>query len=788
MSKQKILTIISIIYIITICAFFGELVLPATSILFLTLSVLTYMKKISSKFYLVSLLIILIAVINCSLRIKTHDELISYAPSNSTITARVISIPTTNNIEKTKFYADVKTITIDGETSETPNSKALVTINDTKDNYSKIKIGDTLELSGRLTKPSTSQNPFQFDYAKYLKSNNTFTIFYSNPENWEIKSHADTFGWKVLSKLNSERTKIINRHAENIHSPNLEILGGIIFGDDAVNPTDDIRQSFIDSGLLHILAASGMNVTLIFGIWFFISQRLRINYRLSILSGMAIIVFYTCMTGFGASILRATIMLLFILLGKLLDRSTNTLSLLFLVAFLMLLYNPAMINDVGFQLSFVVTFGLLFCSNLFNNKIENKFLNFCFVSAAVPFVAQLFAAPLQMYYFNTLTFYSVFANIMIVPVLSIVSFLGFISSILAAFSHIAPFVCKISSYILNPLLSYIVFVAEFFSKLPHSIINVYNFHFDSLVSYYALLIFGSYLVINKTFELKHKIITCALALIFVLTFVHIPSRNTEIIFFSVGNADSALIKSPENKYYLIDTGRLPYKSMNSSAKQIIIRYLNGKLIKELDAVVLTHFDADHAGGTIDLLNNTKTNFVYMIENQEDTIIANDIANYINEYGINTKIVDDKNIIAEKKGFKLTNYVNKNAQTENDHSIMTLLETNNRNIIFMGDCRAEMIDIIPADEFDIIKIGHHGAEGTLTQELAKKTKAAIISTGINQYGHPSQGTIDYLKETSTFYMRTDNNNAIKAVITKDKIIFYSYYPHIKKFVKVKEINQ
>ena len=209
MSKQKILTYISILYILTICAFFGELVLPVSVVLFLILSVLTFLKKIPYKFYVASLLIILIAFLNCSLRIKTHDSLISYAPSNSSILARVTSIPTTNNLDKTKFYADVKSITLDGKTSETPNSKALVTINDTKENYSKIKIGDTLELSGRLTKPSSAQNPFQFDYAKYLRSNNTFTVFYATPENWEIKSHADTFGWKLLSKLNSERTKIL---------------------------------------------------------------------------------------------------------------------------------------------------------------------------------------------------------------------------------------------------------------------------------------------------------------------------------------------------------------------------------------------------------------------------------------------------------------------------------------------------------------------------------------------------------------------------------------------------
>jgi len=175
----------------------------------------------------------------------------------------------------------------------------------------------------------------------------------------------------------------------------------------------------------------------------------------------------------------------------------------------------------------------------------------------------------------------------------------------------------------------------------------------------------------------------------------------------------------------------------------------------------------------------------MIENEEDTNIAENISNYIKEHSIDTKIVKDREILHETEDFRLTNFVNPNAESENDHSIMTLLEANGKRAVFMGDCRAKMIDIIPFEEFDIIKIGHHGADGTTTPEMISKTKSAIISTGFNQYGHPRNETLDNLKDT--FYMRTDNNNAIKAVIKKDKTEFYSYYPHKNKFVKVKELK-
>ena len=784
MSKQNILILISIAYIITVCAFFTQTTILCSLCLFLILTFLTVIKKLPFNVYLAALFIILTALVNCTLRIKDHDDLVSYAPSNVTVVARVLSIPTTNNTDRTKFYANIKTLIADGEEKENINAKTLITVYDEKENFSKIQIRDTLKLTGRLTNATSAQNPYQFNYAKYLKSKGTFTLLYSKPNDWQILSHADTFGWKFLAKLNTQRTKIINKHSQNIKSPNLEILGGIIFGDDAVNPTDEIRQSFINSGLLHILAASGMNVTLIFGIWFFISQRLRFNYRFSILSGMGIIIFYTCMTGFGASILRATIMLLFILLGKLLDRTTDTLALLFLVALIMLIYNPSMINDVGFQLSFIVTFGLLFTSPLMNSKISNKWLNICFVSVLVPFIAQLYAAPLQMYYFNTLSIYSVLANILIIPVLSLVSFLGFISSILAGIDIIAVYICKITSFILNPLLSWIVWVAEFCAQLPNSIINIYRFNFYGMIFYYSLLVTGTIFLIKKTIGLREKIILAVLSVLFASTFITIPNKNTEIIFFSVGNADSALIKSPDDKYFLVDTGRLPYRSINSSGKQILLKYLRGKSIKRLESMTLTHFDSDHAGGAVDILDGFSTSLVYMIENQEDTNIAENISSYISEHGIKNKIVKDKTIVYETDDFKMTNYVNLNAKSENDHSIMTLVEANGRRAVFMGDCRADMLKVIPFDTFDIIKIGHHGAEGTTSEELISAVKSAIVSTGFNQYGHPSKETLENLK--NTFYMRTDNNNAIKVVLKKDKLVFYSYYPHKNKFVKVKEM--
>ena len=162
------------------------------------------------------------------------------------------------------------------------------------------------------------------------------------------------------------------------------------------------------------------------------------------------ILIYSLMTGLGASVIRATFMLVFVLLGKLIDRDAHSISLLAFVAFLMLLYNPMYINDVGFQLSFVVTFGLLVMTPHLM-KFKNRFLDYIVGTISIPIIAQLWVIPIQVFYFNNISLYSVFANIMSVPILSVISFGGFISSLIAPITP--QIICRIFDFVLNPLIS-----------------------------------------------------------------------------------------------------------------------------------------------------------------------------------------------------------------------------------------------------------------------------------------------------------------------------------------------
>ena len=141
--------------------------------------------------------------------------------------------------------------------------------------------------------PFKAGNPSQFDYGNYLRNHNAYAEFYANDV--EKVDKISTFRAKVLQNINDYRENIINIHSKYLPSPYLEILGGIVFGDDAVSPPKEIKQSFVNSGLLHILAASGMNVAFIYGFFYWLMSLLRVPFRLRVVLGMLTVVIYSLM-------------------------------------------------------------------------------------------------------------------------------------------------------------------------------------------------------------------------------------------------------------------------------------------------------------------------------------------------------------------------------------------------------------------------------------------------------------------------------------------------------------
>ena len=729
------------------------------------------------KYIIIWTILFYIGILNTSIRLKDIDELLNLAPVNSKITGTIVSIPQGKAEGKPKFFFDVEEIEFGSVKKNFRQEKVLVTMNSEED-CDALKLYSTGTLEGRLSVPFKAGNPSQFDYRNYLRNHNAYAVFYAN--NFTSVNKDLTFRQNTLQKINDYRERIINIHSKYLHSPNLEILGGIVFGDDAVSPPKEIKQSFINSGLLHILAASGMNVAFIYTFFFFIFTRLRVNYKLSVILGMLTVVVYSLMTGLGASVIRASCMLLFVLAGKLIDRDAHSISLLSFVGLLMLLYNPLFINEVGFQLSFIVTFGILVTSPLIIN-FNDKLLDAVIGTIAIPIVAQLWVIPIQIFYFNNISLYSVFANIMSVPVLMILSFGGFISSLLAGIQPIADFVCKFFDFTLNPLLTLLVNISDFFGHLPNSTLQTTHPSIFQIFIYYGILLCLTGLL-YKEFGKKHlkALLTTfsALLIIWLVTLIPIKNSNLEILTFDVGNADCFLIKTPTNEYIMIDTGKSGYQGSKSQAEIIVLKYLKDRGIKQFDSLIVTHFDNDHCGGATDLLNAIKIGKIYVNDLNHSSTEANNI--YKTAKKNNTEIVLAKNnqIVYDNNGIRIINQMSDLPDNDNDNenSIITLLEYNKFSMLFTGDAGYKRINSIlknlPQD-ITVLKVPHHGAYNGLNKNILSylNPKYAIISVGENKFGHPNLLTLKLLK--NSIVLRTDINNSILIKVSDTKFDIKTY---------------
>lgn len=774
-NKNALMFITALVFMTGILAYFNDNGIFCAAILTLTSILALIRKYLPVKYILFWIFVFYFGFFNAYFRIHTTDGLVPEANQKVTVKGQTVSIPNSNDKQKTKFFFKVTEIN-----DKKISGKTLVTVTADDGDFSQFQIGDFYEMSGSLRTPFKAGNPSQFDYGKYLRNFDTFTVFYADKTNCKPLDEKLTFKWQFLQNLNLLRDKIIGVHSKYLKSPNLEILGGIVFGDDAVAPPDYIKASFINSGLLHILAASGMNVAFIYGFWVFFMKRMRVPFKITIATGMGIILIYTFMTGLGASVIRAALMLLLILAGKLIDRDAHSVSLLALVAMLMLIYNPAFINDVGFQLSFIVTFGILTTANvIFARFKDSKLPDWLTGAILIPIVAQIWVAPIQMFYFNTFSTYSVFANVFSMPFLSVISFGGFVSSIIAIFTPFTDKICMIMDFILNYILHVLVFISNFFANLPHSLLTTTHPNIFQILIYFAIILLVT-LSLKTQFSKKINTICILCLMILALTLINIPSKNLEIITFDVQNADCFLIKTPHNKYFIIDTGRAGYKGSKAQANSIIIKYLKDRGIKNIEGMIITHFDNDHSGGAVDIMKNMKVKKVYVNSFKDNSMTSVNIYKTLKQKSIPAEI--PKGTIYAEENLNLKTFI-ANAKEDNEKSIITLLNFKSFDMLFTGDAGVEAFEQLKnkiPHNIEILKVGHHGASNVVNSDMLNHldTKVSIISTGPNSFGHPSKGTLDVLRKTDIY--RTDRHNSIKITSDGNSYYVYTYNPSKHKY--------
>jgi competence protein ComEC len=342
----------------------------------------------------------------------------------------------------------------------------------------------------------------------------------------------------------------------------------------------------------------------------------------------------------------------------------------------------------------------------------------------------------------------------------------------------------IFDFILNPLITLLVNISDFLVNLQHSAIQTSHPNPAQIVLYYMILI-NTTLFLNKDFRskyLKYMSITLPVFIfILLVSTISLPNKNLEITAFDVGNADAFMIKTPDNKYLMIDTGKAGYNNGKSQAEILINKYFTDHGINNLDSLIVTHFDNDHCGGTVDLLNKMKVKTLYVNSLNHDSPQAQEI--YKTAGQRNTDIMHAKNnqTVYNNK-LKITNYIIKDGK-DNESSIITLITYGDFSMLFTGDAGVETFNKLKQNlppNITVLKVPHHGASGVINKSMADylNPKYSIISTGENKFGHPSVYTTEILKNSTV--LRTDIHNSVRIVVTPKEYKVLTYNPKKKKY--------
>ncbi len=290
--------------------------------------------------------------------------------------------------------------------------------------------GQKVEVRGQLYAPALPKNPNAFNFRGYLASQRCFAGFTAksvtpdkgqSPSPWAL--------WQL-------RVRIAQAHEDGLGSPEGPLVSAMALGRKAVNVPYDIQDMFMQAGMAHTLAASGFHVSLVLGVVLAIMGHRAIADRFSnpvkakvIAGGLALGV-YVLITGGQPSVMRAAVMGAAVLTGLALERSVKPLGCLLLAVTLLLLWHPDWIDDIGFRLSVMATFGLMVAVKPIADQLEWLPTTLAAV-AAVPLAAYLWTIPLSLYYFNTLTTYSILLNMVTTPLVMAISLGGMVSGAIA---------------------------------------------------------------------------------------------------------------------------------------------------------------------------------------------------------------------------------------------------------------------------------------------------------------------------------------------------------------------
>lgn len=716
--------------------------------------------KNKSNFYSYLILFFLIGSLNVS--INRNSQLENY------IDKRHDYIGIVHEIEEVEDGISKYIIKINSVDNSAINEKIVLNVLGVKE----LSLGDTIFFNGILKSPLTNTNPKLFNYKLHLLTEKIYTTM--TIKDYSINKIKDNENYLYVLK-NKFSNDVINLFNKYLTDKNSNFLTGIILGKSKFIDEEELLK-FRELGLAHLLAVSGLHIGIIAGFLIYLLSHLGINRRINIILTICTIWAYGIIIGAPASAMRACLMFTILFYSQIIHEPYDVINSIVASMVISLIINPYWIYNIGFQLSYVATISIV----SFTPKIKSIFypLKSNIISAISTILAvNIGLLPIQSYYFNEIQLIGIISNIVAIPLLTISLIIG---AMMVIFNYFLSFLNIVLGNLLELFLTILRKIMEFLFLLPASSIKIFSPDITYILLYYlALCIVFNQIDINKFGKGAKKSIFYYLVILVLVNAIYINiDDRIEIDFIDVGQGDSILIKTQDSTI-LMDTGGSIFEGYDIG-KYITLPYLQKHGIYNLDAVLITHFDADHYQGIYQLFNEIRIDKIYAGHKPDDIQF-----NYhLQDKKIPLVLLKANDILKLDRNTTMEilwpeENTNLKTLSENNKSLVAKLKYKDFDILFTGDIESEVERSLlnnSIKDIEIYKVPHHGSNTSSTEPFLKEIKPqnSIISAGRNNiYGHPHKDVLQRLSDANSNIYRTDTMGLIRATFEDDSYNISSY---------------
>ncbi|HKK91503.1 MAG TPA: DNA internalization-related competence protein ComEC/Rec2 [Desulfobacteraceae bacterium] len=660
----------------------------------------------------------------------------------------------------------------------------------------RLRYGDRIAFAAKIRSIHNFNNPGGFDYKRYLQLRGIYASAYTNMVDVVLLPRDPSPGEKFLSSIDRYRERFSRFIGTTLDGQDAAALLSALVTGKRELVDDTVEEAFSRAGIIHLLAISGLHMSIIAALVFYLFNRLFSLCRFLLIRGWAAkaaaiatlgpLLFYGFLSGFAPSTQRAFIMISVFMVSLAADREPDSLNTLACAGILILLCDPGALFSISFQLSFTaVLFIVLGLAGIRKyqwfreNRIAVRFFLFGFIS----FCAIAGTSPIAARYFNVVSFAGLVVNLAAIP---LVGFLAVPLGLAALFlfplsSAAAALPVKAAGFLLDIAIA----LARYTASLPFAWARVVTPDRAEMTAYY-LVCAGLLWFLHRHKKKGALFLAAGLVLVSLAEARWVARRffNDDLVVtvLDVGQGSSTLIELPMGRRVLVDGGGFSYGGTFDTGRYLVAPLLWRKKIKTLDAVVLTHPEADHMNGLVYIAENFTIHRFIKNRDQRQSKAYRDLMAALARR--NTELVT---VCSREQrlamGGAVLEFLHPECRAErddpedfNNHSVVFRLTFQETAILFPGDIMAGAeaeLGRLPRKRLaaEILLAPHHGSATSSSDFFLDQVapESVVISCGWrNRFGFPSPSVLQRYRNRGVTIHRTDVAGAVQIVSSGTEI--------------------